>query len=460
MDKLHKAFQNLINEYRHLRENPLWIHKEKPPKFPTSIHSQAGDILINRKIEREISDIAQLILPEYPTASVEYTSKEWRFSVRSACGFALCTVQFDDNMDDAIRSMKSIVKQEIQKLVDSKGILFQSMGCTLNLNPPEVPFVIGPVKFESTMIWLNHSQISEKIDKITRRRITKVFEGQKIGKRKPSIAASDEETIIEATSGYPMVCTVVTDRLAPELARKRSIIAARLAQTSFALLLNPLPSNLITQFSLSVDHGSYAMTTIQFSREARSIGYESKLIGMPTGVNLDWDEWLELAQIERNFFDVVGKTIEIWTSSSKYHCESSLVRCLSVSLYYFWDACQDTNDLMAIVKFVSSLETLTEGKKENGILRLAKARLSMNESDIYADDKTLRQIVRQLYRQARSRTLHGTNPEFAYDFTKTRTIAEHLARHCILSSIRLVENNPDADNPDIFLTEMPNAGKS
>ena len=209
---------------------------------------------------------------------------------------------------------------------------------------------------------------------------------EKLGQRKPSIAAVDERTIIEATCGYPMVCTVETDRLAPELARKRSIIAARLAQTSIALLLHPLPSNLLARFRLSVDHGPYAVTTLQFSREARSIGYESKLIGMPIGANLDRDEWLEIAHTEKNFFDVVGKSIAIWTSSSKYQCSSSLMRCLSVSLYYFWDACQDKNDLMAIVKFVSSLETLTEGKKGTGVLNLAETRLAMNESDIYTDD--------------------------------------------------------------------------
>ena len=452
MNNISRAFDKIIKELIYLCENPMSIHTDEPHSIPGSIDTRVGGpIVVSRKIESEISKIAAWMFQHRPEARAQYTYKDWRATVRGAFGPALYAILSNDDLNENWKLLKILVEQEIDDHISSQGIRFESMGCTLFSRPLEFTYTIGPVTFEPKMTWLDRMFDAELVGKVIHRRISKVFLGQNIKQRRNSFDAGTEKFIIEAFENSPMVCTVKTDRLALELARKRSIIAARLAQVSIALALHPLPSRVLEGFNLDVDHGPRIATTISLTPGGRSIGYSSQMIGKPHGPNLDVNVWSDIAHNQRNFFNVAGTMINCWTSSAEYNSASSLIRCLSQALYFFSDACRDENELMSIVKFAAALEALVPGKSKQGVLELAKARIGINDVDEYAENKTLKQVVELIYKKGRSRTLHGTNAQIAHDWSKTRLIAEHLAGNCIVSSMKLVEQNSHEEDPEILL---------
>ena len=199
-----------------------------------------------------------------------------------------------------------------------------------------------------------------------------------------------EESILDVLKQAQMVCTVTTDGLAPEVAQKRSIIAAQLALTSISLLWE-IPSRVLNGLRLTVDYAPRIIQTIPFTPGSRMIGGR-RLVGIPHGPKMTEDNWSYITNDAQGFFDLAGKMIACWTSTTAYNNALPILRCLSQALYFFWDACQDENDLMSIVKFTAALESLVPGKKANGVRKLANARLGIKDNEFITSNKTLRAV--------------------------------------------------------------------
>ena len=147
--------------------------------------------------------------------------------------------------------------------------------------------------------------------------------------------------------------------------------------------------------------------------------------------------------INWRLLETAGQMIACWTSSTEFNRASNLLRGLSQALYFFWSGCRDDEQLMSIVKFTACLEALSPNRKFSGVLNLLKSRLGIQENDSITNDKTLKQMVKLIYKHARSRTLHGTNAELLHDWSIVQTNAEIIARHCIVSSMHFLIENPD-----------------
>ena len=104
---------------------------------------------------------------------------------------------------------------------------------------------------------------------------------------------------------------------------------------------------------------------------------------------------------------------------------------------------------MAVVKFTSVLDALSCGKEAQGIRMLLTARVGFKEDSIITKSSglTMKQAVDQLYSGGRSRTVHGTNEKLMHDWEEMRSLAEILARLCLISSMYWAFQNPSEDDP-------------
>ena len=449
MVDIHKTIQSMIEEFRSLEAKPphKLIQESAIPRLIAT--GDGGSIIVNDAIDKNIGDIAHWMYEQSPHAKSTCTRKEWRPIVRSAVGRAILKNDSNCSLEESGKDLKRRIEEKCDDFVAGYKDQDYSMGCSLFSHPLDASFTIGPVVFEPKLEWLNRALSINHVSKITYRRIAREFSGRSNKSRKLSMESLQEKSILDVLRNAQMVCTVMTNGLAPEVAQKRSIIAARLAQTSIALMWR-LPSKILSSFQISVDPGMRTIQTIPFTPGTRTIG-GWEVVNMTCVHNMSNTDWNQLTYEEKDIFDLAGNMISCWTSATEYDQASSLLRSLSQSLSFFEAGCREENDLMSIVKFTAALESLVPGEKEKGVLELAKSRLNLTDDQKIYRGKTIRQTVKLIYRIGRSRTLHGTNVNILHDWSDTRAVAEILARNCILYSMDYLIQNPSASHPENVL---------
>jgi hypothetical protein len=265
-------------------------------------------------------------------------------------------------------------------------------------------------------------------------------------KRKPSFDAMRERDVRNAVGECSYVCSVRAQDLASGAGRLKARAAAHLAMTAIALRWQT-PSRALAGFNLLIDPGVRRQRSMEFISGRRTLA-GGHLIGLPHGPTISAADWLAEFQAHKNDFTVIGEAIHYLLSVSGAASRPRLMNTLAQSLLWFHEACRDEVDLMAVVKFSASLDALANGGKAGGIRRSINARLGIQDGQtIRKDGPTLKAAIDEVYSEARSRTIHGTNERLGHDWSSTRRLAEQLARLCLIASIDWMVKHPALDNP-------------
>ena len=442
MTDIYGSLQRIIHELSVIYPDPVRRLQQDGQRLPGLIYAgSGGSIVTNEEIETEIRNVADWMLKQRPKARDKHSHKEWRSKTREAFGPALAQLDFSRTPRENARELKVNIEAKLDEYSAGHNSRGRSLGCRLFFEPMEDPFSIGPVVFETKSRWLDQALKNSDISTTTHRRLMRAFRGEKLRRRKPSLDSSQEESIHSVLCDAQMVCTVTTEGMARELGEKRTILAARLALTSIALIWRE-PSRMLESFGLSTDHGIRLVRLIPVAPGPRMLA-GSKLIGRPFGMRVSQNEWSSILEDEQQYFELYGKMICCWTSPEHEIQASSLLRGLSRALFWFWKGCTEESDLMSIVAFTASLESLTGGGESSAIKKLVKTRLGKDENDEIVTGITSKQLIKRIYGVGRSRTLHGTNEDFFHDWSDWRVMAESLTRACIVSSMERCQQHPD-----------------
>ena len=441
MTAIKKIIQCIVGEIEEVNKPPyLEKFNNAPNKIPGFISTgEGGSLLVNQTIETNIRKVADWYSNQRPELKGKCTKKEWHAATRAIVGRSYKEISPNDSLEQRGRHFKQLVESKINEYLSRHNTYFQSFGCSLFRQPLDSEYTIGPVTFYPVQIWLNKALNDQLINNTEYQRLSSVSFGENSDSANESLEEFREQSIYDMLNGSQQVCTVETEGLAPELARERSLVAARLAQTSIALH-RLQPSEVLEGMRLTGDGGTQNIVTITSTPEA-GLGWHSEIVG------LNFFECNNIASFvgdRRSFYDLAGRMIACWTSSTEYSRASDMLRGLSQALYFFGGGCKDDDKLMSIVKFTASLEALAKRKNSSGILELLKARFNMSEDDLITPDKTLKQMVDLIYNRARSRTLHGTNADLLHDWSSVETTAEIITRNCIVNSMYFLMENPDA----------------
>ena len=441
MTGIKKIIQCIIREIEDVNKPPyLENFNDAPNNIPGLILTgDGGSLFVNRTIETNITKVADCYSNQQPELKEKCTTKEWRAAIRATVGRSYKKINPNDSLEQRGLHFKQLIESEIDEYFSRHGVYFLSFGCSLFRNPLDSEFTIGPVTFFPVQIWLNKALNDQLINNTEHQRLTVVLLGENPDSAKDSLEGSTERPIYEMLNGSQLVCTVNTEGLAPELAQERSLVAARLAQTSISLHWLQ-PSKVLEGMRLTGDRGTQKIATITSTPEA-GLGFHQKIVGLNL---VECNNIANFVGDRRSFYDLAGRMIACWTNSTEYSQASDLLRGLSQALYFFWGGCKDDDKLMSIVKFTASLEALAKRPKFAGVMELLKARFNMSEDYLITPDKTLKEMVDLIYRHARSKTLHGANAEILHDWSFVKTNAEIITRHCIVSSMYFLMENPDA----------------
>lgn len=403
------------------------------------------------QLEENIIKASRLIYNQDRKFRETHSLKEWQAIFRSEIGRSLPT-QIDNKycFNAEAKKLRRRLEEELTKYYSGYGDLKTPYGCWLFTPVPKKPIEIGPVRFEDRLSWLDRTFGYGVLSKTTHSRLSRAFAGKRLRKRKPSLDQRHEETIRRGISNAPMVCEVTTHGMATKLAYKRSAISANLALTSISLIWQ-MPSSILNRFRTTLNAEPCISYDFQISPEKQKIvswNWERVLSPYPIEPH-EWETYLQDAEC---FLKIAGEMIGFW-ASIRVHTEASpLLRALSQSLFLFWKACRENSDLLSIIEYVAALEALAPGRNKRGILQLIHKRLGLDGNQKLWSGKTLYQTMKEIYKTARSQTIHGPNLKLLHDWSVTRAIAEELARDCLVECMIMAQDNWHDKERNFLLT--------
>jgi len=483
MSDIREKFVEIISELSRIQKLPQ-PYRDEDDDFPLPRQLGAGNglfINISKKLDQFIADIARAMRNSSSLKS-QLTADEYREIVRRAFGPALAKIELDADLSHNAQSVLTDVEATVSKNIDwvlNNGGQEYAFGCTLFTYEDVAPFEIGPVRFEPRLIWLDrkasdgcwarvasngrierfdHQIADGPISKITKRRIMRTWQGNKLRDRQSSVDSHNEHDILKAIGDCPYVCSVKIEGFGGKAGQDKALLALRLALATISLFW-ARPSNALDGLNLYFDREMRNRYLLSFTRDGL-ISSGGMISNMPHA------PWIDRKVLEANFkeyapiFAIAGEAINWLLNPTVNHTRSELQNILVQAMLWFHDGCRETVDLKAIVCFASCMDILASGGGQDSIRKLISARLGIEESTkIHRDGLTVKEVIKQIYDDGRNRFSHGPmksgknvwGDKLGHDWSETRDLAEWLARQCLVRCMEWMATHPSCDNPGQLL---------
>jgi len=421
----------------------LWI----PPTLPTADGRQFA--ATNRALSL-IGDYAELVLANTPQAGMIYTRQDFRALAHRAFGKALTDID---------PATPTLPLEDIQQAID--GAIAEEMaphpsqefmfGGWFLREDRRYNVSLGPIRIEDRQTWLERAKAEGKVSAVVAGRLERLWSGGRLGELKEKYESVRERGIITAVDACPAVVSVRTLGLTGKSAETKALQAARLALAGIAMLWET-PSKSLTGIHLLLDGGLYRERYVVFGERGR-FGTRANNPRTPGGIII-YEKFEDIWANAQPWLTTIGEAIGAYVDVDHPTTRPGLINALFLSLWWFEQGCQEKAPLMAAVKFAASMDALAKGGGIPAIVKLVEARLGMEPgSALTTAGRTAKDVITEIYKSARSKTIHGSNVRIAHDWTDTRDIAERLARLClILCAVWMHEN---ASSDDILALQVP-----
>ena len=405
-----------------------------------------GDrILITREIEQMIGGFAKALMDQrFPSYRSRFSDKDWRRPAKEALGAALSLdVIREMDPDQTAKVILSVVEKDMDTWVAGIQEREFVFGCHFSKISDLESFSIGPVRFESKALWLERLHCEGKVTSVSRSRIRRAWQGKKLRPRVSSQDASLERQVIQTVGDGDYVCSVSVGPTGAEAGLKKSLIAAHLAMAAVALGF-PRPSRALRDMVLVRDTRLRVEEHIEFWPSGPA-GWTSAASFSPGGIGgLTEQQWADLASDLEEVLDSAGHAIRYFTHGDSAVQKPGIMNALVQALLWFYEGTTEGVDAIATAKFCSSMDALAGGKQKKGISDLIQSHFAIkNVPD-------LERTLKHLYNEGRSRTIHGTSDRLGHDWSNSRSLAEFLARECLVGSLVRIAKYGGPDDPKIL----------
>jgi hypothetical protein len=397
------------------------------------------------KLLKAVSQYSMLILENQPVLKPQFKQNEFYSVVERAFGETLCELDFDQSDDSRQCQIKLSVDEKIEDQVQRhRRSLDLTLGCHLLDGEAAYPIKIGPVTFATREQWREQAEADGRLSRTTSRRFTAAWNGKKLGKRKPSFDAINETALLETIGNCLTVCTVSSNGLSTKMLKEKALIGARIAMTAISLMWRS-PSQGLKWMNLLYDGKLHGRQYVVFGQNGYA-GSSSTLSQMPSGRWID-DDLVKDLKIYQLLFDQVGEALSNYLCPAEPITRPKIMNAMLLSLWWYYEACREESDHIAITKFAASMDALTGGKKANGIIRFISKHTGIEgDKPLMKDGRTPKSIIKQLYDQGRSRMIHGSSETFIHDWSDTRATAETVGRLCLVNALDWISQNPGIDD--------------
>lgn len=130
------------------------------------------------------------------------------------------------------------------------------------------------------------------------------------------------------------------------------------------------------------------------------------------------------------FVDAISKVLISIKDSNQNH--TKLSNRWATALNWYAEGMREDNDAIALTKLATSLDVLSKGGKNKGILSMLVKIFGITENDTIVDNLTLKEFVKEIYDNQRSKILHGTEYERLKSFKHQKKIAIPIIRKALL----------------------------
>ena len=139
------------------------------------------------------------------------------------------------------------------------------------------------------------------------------------------------------------------------------------------------------------------------------------------------------------------------------HPSPKLAMRWATALNWLAEGCRESNDSIAMAKLGSSLDVLSCGGKTDGISKMVSNLLQIKEDTVVLKNqcKTLKQLIRKIYEDGRSKVLHGTYYDRLESFEIERKHAFDIARETLLSAAICLHEYKGGDRDTAFRSMQP-----
>lgn len=413
-----------------------------PPGLPLSDGRQMS---VTSELLDAVSDYSEMILGNEPGLKSRFKSGELYQLAARSFGEALQSVDLDKTNIELRDAVKNDVDAQIREMIERHRQAIQlTLGCHLFDGDAAYPIAIGPVVFETREQWRSRTESEGKLTAITARRLKATWDGRTMRKRKTTHDSLIERAMLDAVGKCPVVCTVSTDGLSSKMIKEKGLLAARLAMTAISLIWTN-PSQGLSWMNLRYDGQVFQQHYVLF-RDDGYAGSSSGISQMPSGRWTD-DEMISYLNSYQWLFDQVGEALNNYVQPAKSAERPTTMNALFLSLWWFYTACRELSDQMAVTWFAASMDALSGGKKAKGIMNFIDARLGVGaDESIMKDGRSVKKVVTEIYDAGRSRMVHGSSDSFAHDWSDVRSAAEAIGRHCLIAAIDWLADNPKSDD--------------
>ncbi|MCY3701860.1 MAG: hypothetical protein OXG16_04145 [Rhodospirillales bacterium] len=441
-------------------EKPRGIQEEEYP-FPSTLFLGDGkSISFTPRIDKMLGCLSKDLMDTwFQSHKTEFTASEWTGMVRQAFGSSLCQfpellqgssarsdsihcneMNFEEKAEAILNGIKETIADSVRNIQEHEYVF----GCHIaSINDLE-EIRIGNVLIEPRSVWLERKHRHGKISRTSYLRIEGAWKGKKLRKRKFSRDKLQERYILDSVGDGEFVCSIRVGPVGSEARRQKALIAARIATATIALGWER-PSSALNSINLIFDRQPRQQNYIRFAPDGSMTEGGQLLSYLPGGLKrMTAEQWKDLRLDLCDVFDCVSETIQYVTHSHRKASRPKLADVLFQALLWFHEGCRETMDVMAIVKFCSSMEALAGGGKSQGIVNLIKALMKIG------DEAKLRADVKQLYGSGRSRTIHGTNVRLGHDWSSDRYLAEILAHGVLMGLLQRAVKHPESDYPQLL----------
>lgn len=159
----------------------------------------------------------------------------------------------------------------------------------------------------------------------------------------------------------------------------------------------------------------------------------------------------EFVSNQQGFFNLAGDAISNIVDERSASLNPNLKRRWLESLYWLGESRRDTDDFVALVHLGIALDVLSGGRGDQGIARMCGIIQRCEIDKPFASDgRSIRKLVRQIYKEGRSRIAHGSRYGLLEDLPLSRVDADRFTALILIGFLCDLRDYTGGDDPKIF----------
>lgn len=351
----------------------------------------------------------------------------------------------------AVKNMKTLIEERIASIAQEYTHYFPAWTVGVERDKP---FTIGPVRFLTQTQWIDSVDFPESVKERFLDSPDANHQWKEILKQ--ALQKSKNLTPLEGLAGFvygavndcPSLLEVTIRDYEKEYSRKLAKLVCKTALDAVSLVLGA--AEFFHQQALQEERlppvGSSSLIGSNGFLWLPGISLSKRIPHLPAAHVAQ--SLADMANILPAFSSILNGLV-----NPAGHKHPKLANRWATALDWFGEGNRESSDAIAVAKFGTCLDVLSCGGKYEGIAQMVTHLTGIEEDNQVIKEplpRTLKQLVKDIYDDGRSKILHGTYFDRLESFSRERQHAAYLARIVLIKSALQLEHYIGDDEDKAF----------